>query len=124
MYQKIQKHLSIIHSIILNILIVFLLRQNIQFYSRSIKNLKKLNSQNTQKVCTKEKKEIVYNNASELYNVYVGIHGCFRCCNMILFIYFLLIPIIMITGLKITNRLIQQAKVIKKNLLCHCIQRY
>ena len=39
--------------------------------------------------------------------------------SMMLLIYFLLMHILMITGLKIKNRLIRQEKVIKKNLRCH-----
>ena len=59
--------------IILKILIVFLLHQNIQFYSCSI-DLSKFNNLNPQKESTKEEKVTVYENSSELYNDYLEIY--------------------------------------------------
>ena len=75
----------------------------------------------------KLKKETVFNNASELQNEYLEIYFDQYIAlpdakkeswvtNMILKNYFLLMNIIIITGLKIKNRLIRQEKVTKKNL--------
>ena len=73
----------------------------------------------------------VYDNVSELYNEYLETYFdqymavsdnkkvSWVIINMILLIYFLLIRVIMITGLKMKNRLIQKERVVKKNLKCH-----
>ena len=73
----------------------------------------------------------VYDNVSELYNEYLETYfdqymsvsdnkkSNWVIINMILLIYFLLIRVIMITGLKMKNRLIQKERVVKKNLKCH-----
>ena len=73
----------------------------------------------------------MYDNVSELYNEYLETYfdqymsvsdnkkSNWVIINMILLIYFLLIRVIMITGLKMKNRLIQKERVVKKNLKCH-----
>ena len=60
--------------IILKKLIVFLLRQNTQFYSRFYSDLNKFNNLNPKKESTKEKKVTLYDNASELFNEYLEIY--------------------------------------------------
>ena len=71
----------------------------------------------------KEEKAIVFDDASEMYNEYLKTFSdqymASWVISMMLLIYFLLMHILMITGLKIKNRLIRQEKVIKKNLRCH-----
>ena len=54
-----------IHTIMIKNLIVFLLRQNIQFYTHSTKSTRRTR---------KRKQKTVYNNASELYNQYLKIY--------------------------------------------------
>ena len=83
------------------------------------------------KKSTKQRKVTVYDNVSELYNEYLETYFdqymavsdnkkvSWVIINMILLIYFLLIRVIMITGLKMKNRLIQKERVVKKNLKCH-----
>ena len=67
------ENITFIHTMILKTLLVFLLRQNIQFYSEFYSELSKFISLNPRKVRTKEKKT-VYNNVSELYNEYLEIY--------------------------------------------------
>ena len=91
------------------------------FYS----NLNKFNNLNQRKENNKEEKRSVYNNASELYRDYLEIYfdeykvfsngKKSRVINIILLIY-LLKHVIMISGFKVKNCLIQQEKVIKKIL--------
>ena len=67
-------NIAFIHIIIINILIVFLLCQNIPILFLFYNELNKFNNINPRKGCTKDKKATVYDNASGLYNEYLEIY--------------------------------------------------
>ena len=64
-------NIAFIHTLILKVLVLFLLRQNIQFYY-FFNDLNKFNSLNPQSI--KERKVRVYDNTPELYNEYLEIY--------------------------------------------------